>query len=39
MVHGTGEIFLPLMDQGLIASYLSPERKMIADDLRNAKGY
>jgi len=39
VVHGTGEIFLPLMDQGLIASYLSPERKMIAEDLRDAKGY
>jgi len=39
VVHGTGEIFLPLMEQGLIAPYLSPERKMIAEDLRDAKGY
>ena len=39
VVHGTGEIFLPLMEQGLIASYLSPERKMMADDLKDSKGY
>jgi len=39
VVHGTGEIFLPLMEQGLIASYLSPERKMVAEDLRDGKGY
>lgn len=39
VVHGTGEIVLPLMEQGLLAPYASPERKMIADDLKDAKGY
>jgi len=39
VVHGTGEIFMPLMDQGLLAPYLSAERKMIAADLKDSKGY
>ena len=29
VVHGTGEIVLPLMDAGLLAPYISPESKMI----------
>src|ERR1043166_3743670 len=29
VVHGTGEIVLPLMEMGLLAPYLSPERKMV----------
>ena len=38
VVHGTGEIVLPLMDMGLLAPYVSPERKMIPDDLKDKKG-
>ncbi len=39
VAHGTGEIVLPLMEMGLLAPYLSPERKMIPDDLKDAKGF
>ena len=39
VVHGTGEIVLPLMDMGLLAPYMSPERKMVADDLKDRKGF
>jgi iron(III) transport system substrate-binding protein len=39
VVHGTGEIVLPLMDMGLLAPYASPERKMIPDDLKDKKGF
>jgi iron(III) transport system substrate-binding protein len=39
VVHGTGEIVLPLMDLGLLAPYQSPERKMIPDDLKDQKGF
>ena len=39
VVHGTGEIVLPLMDMNLLAPYVSPERKMIADDLKDKQGY
>jgi ABC-type Fe3+ transport system substrate-binding protein len=39
VVHGTGEIVLPLMELGLIAPYNSPERKMIPEDLKGSKGY
>jgi iron(III) transport system substrate-binding protein len=39
VVHGTGEIVLPLMDLGLLAPYASPERKMIPDDLKDKQGY
>jgi len=39
VVHGTGEIVLPLMELGLIAPYDSPERKMIPEDLKDKKGY
>jgi ABC-type Fe3+ transport system substrate-binding protein len=38
VAHGTGEIVLPLMDLGLISPYVSPERKMIPDDLKDKKG-
>ena len=39
VVHGTGEIVLPLMEEGLLAPYASPERKMIPEDLKDDKGY
>src|SRR5262249_30276894 len=39
VAHGTGEIVLPLMEMGLLASYLSPERKMIPEDLKDKKGF
>jgi iron(III) transport system substrate-binding protein len=39
VVHGTGEIVLPLMDMGLLAACASPERKMIPDDLKDKKGF
>jgi ABC-type Fe3+ transport system substrate-binding protein len=39
VVHGTGEIVLPLMESGLLAAYSSPERKMIPEDLKDSKGY
>src|SRR6185436_12962739 len=39
VAHGTGEIVLPLMDMGLLAPYVSPERKMIPDDLKDKKGF
>ena len=39
VAHGTGEIVLPLMEMGLLAPYLSPERRMIADDLKDKKGF
>ena len=39
VVHGTGEIVLPLMDMNLLAPYASPERKMIPDDLKDKQGY
>jgi iron(III) transport system substrate-binding protein len=39
VAHGTGEIVLPLMEMGLLAPYLSPERKMIPDDLKDKKGF
>jgi iron(III) transport system substrate-binding protein len=38
VVHGTGEIFVPLMEEGILASYASPERKMIPEDLKDDKG-
>ena len=38
VVHGTGEIVLPLMDMGLLAPYVSAERSMIPDDLKDKKG-
>src|ERR1044071_2725842 len=39
VAHGTGEIVLPLMEMGLLAPYLSPERKMIPEDLKDKKGF
>src|SRR5437899_9933124 len=39
VVHGTGEIVLPLMELGLLAPYNSAERKMIPDDLKESKHY
>ena len=39
VVHGTGEIVLPLMESGLLAAYSSPERKMIPEDLKDSKGF
>ena len=39
VAHGTGEIVLPLMEMGLLAAYASPERKAIADDLKDKKGF
>src|ERR1044072_3110103 len=38
VAHGTGEIVLPLMEMGLLAPYLSPERKMIPEDLKDKQG-
>lgn len=39
VVHGTGEIVLPLMEMGLLAAYASPERKAIPDDLKDKRGF
>ena len=39
VVHGTGEIVLPLMESGLLVVYSSPERKMFPEDLKDNKGY
>jgi ABC-type Fe3+ transport system substrate-binding protein len=39
VVHGTGEIVLPLMELGILGPYVSPERKMIPEDLKDSKGY
>jgi ABC-type Fe3+ transport system substrate-binding protein len=39
VAHGTGEIFLPLMELGLLAPYNSTERKMIPEDLKDSKHF
>ena len=39
VAHGTGEIFLPLMELGLLAPYNSAERRMIPDDLKDSKHF
>src|SRR5512145_1482422 len=39
VVHGTGEIVLPLIRLGLLAPYVSPESKMFPDDLKDKKGF
>jgi len=39
VAHGTGEIVLPLMEMSLLAPYLSPERKMVPDDLKDKEGF
>src|SRR5262245_14916767 len=38
VAQGTGDIVLPRMDMGVLAPYVSPERKMIPDDLKDKKG-
>jgi iron(III) transport system substrate-binding protein len=39
VIHGTGELVLPLMELGLLAPYNSAERKMFPDDLKDSKHY
>lgn len=39
VVVGRGEMVLPLMQKELLASYRSPERKMIQDDLVDPEGF
>jgi iron(III) transport system substrate-binding protein len=39
VAHGTGEIVLPLMDMGLLAPYVSLERKSFPDDLKDKRGF
>ena len=39
VVVGRGEMLLPLMERKLLASYLSPETKMIDSDLVDKEGY
>lgn len=39
VVVGRGEMVLPLMEKKLLASYRSPETKMIDDDLVDNEGY
>jgi iron(III) transport system substrate-binding protein len=39
VVSGGGELFVPIMERGLIAQYRSPEGKMIDDDLIDKHGY
>jgi iron(III) transport system substrate-binding protein len=39
VAHGTADMVLPVMEKNLLAAYDSPERKMIDDDLKDARGY
>lgn len=39
VVVGRGEMALPLIERKLVATYLSPERKMIPPDLADKRGY
>jgi len=39
VVSGGGELFVPVMERGLIAQYRSPEAKMIDEDLVDKQGY
>jgi iron(III) transport system substrate-binding protein len=39
VVVGRGEMVVPLVERKLLASYLSPERKMIYEDLMDKQGY
>jgi len=39
VVSGGGEMFTPFMERGLIASYRSPETRMIDEDLVDKQGY
>ena len=39
VVSGGGELFIPIMERGLIAQYRSPETKTIDEDLIDKQGY
>lgn len=39
VVNGNGELVLPLMEVGVLAPYVSPERKLIPEDLKDDKGF
>jgi iron(III) transport system substrate-binding protein len=39
VVNGNGELVLPLMELGVLAPYVSPERKVIPEDLKDDKGF
>jgi iron(III) transport system substrate-binding protein len=39
VVNGNGELVLPLMETGVLAPYVSPERKVIPEDLKDDKGF
>ena len=39
VVNGNGELVLPLMELGALASYVSPERKVIPEDLKDNRGF
>ena len=39
VASGGGELFIPIMDRGLIAQYRSPETKTIDEDLVDKQGY
>ena len=39
VVNGNGELVLPLMELGALAPYVSPERKVIPEDLKDNKGF
>ncbi len=39
VVNGNGELVLPLMELGVHAPYVSPERKVIPEDLKDDKGF
>ncbi|HET8579960.1 MAG TPA: extracellular solute-binding protein, partial [Nitrospiraceae bacterium] len=39
VVSGGGELFVPIMEKGLIAQYRSPEARMVEDDLVDKQSY
>jgi iron(III) transport system substrate-binding protein len=39
VLSGGGELFVPIMEKGLIAQYRSPETRMIDEDLVDKQGY
>ena len=39
VVNGNGELVLPLMELGVLAPYVSPERKVIPEDLKDDKNF
>ena len=39
VVNGNGELVLPLMEVNVLAPYVSPERKVIPEDLKDDKGF